>query len=306
MYTHLADPKGIESILRSKARKDVIYLLMFIGLIPLIVAPFFWSSIPYLWRSPPTIKSTSSGAIKSEFIKIKPNKTELLSLGNIEGSGGHTYHAYCWQRSKDIIVVLSYKAITLDAPELIVNRDRDLAKNADLKQLVKDSCRATKNELSRVGYVTTPLDSTIIFVAVSIFSILAILIIPASAAPMFVTSLFWHRCLITRSKETAFHDFQNRWGPKLKKMLFEGQYRQYGRSILMVSDEMIVLSGFGECWFIEKSAINRITTAVIPVLKFKLTYLRLKLYDDRVIWAQMSYRLVTELKSAGVKIDKNT
>jgi hypothetical protein len=89
-------------------------------------------------------------------------------------------------------------------------------------------------------------------------------------------------------------------------MLFEGQYRQYGRSILMVSDEMIVLSGFGECWFIEKSAINRITTAVIPVLKFKLTYLRLKLYDDRVIWAQMSYRLVTELKSAGVKIDKNT
>ena len=303
MYTHLADPNGIDSMLRAKARKDVIYLLMFIGLIPLFAAPFFWNSIPFLWKSPPTIKSTSTGAIKSEFIKITPNKTQLLSLGNIEGNGGHTYHAYCWQRSKDVVVILSYKAIPLDAPELIVDRDHDLEKNLDLKQLVKDRCRATKNELSRVGYITTPLDSTVVFVAVTIFSILAIFIIPATAAPMFVQSLFWRRCLVTRSKETAFHDFQNRWGPKLKKMFFEGHYWKYGRSIVIASDEMIVLSGFGECWFIEKSAINRITTAVIPVLKFKLTYLKLNLYDERVIWAQMNHRLVTELKSFGVKID---
>ena len=70
----------------------------------------------------------------------------------------------------------------------------------------------------------------------------------------------------------------------------------------MVSDEMIVLSGFGECWFIERSAIDRITTAFIPVLKFKLTYLKLNLYDERVIWAQMNYRLANELKSVGDRI----
>ncbi len=270
-------------------------------LLPLLVAPFYWNSIPFLWKAPPVVNPASIIGLTSEFIKLAPNETPLLRLGNIKGAGGHTYHAYCWQRSKDVIVVLSYRPIEKDPAELVIDRERKLENSADLKRLVTDNCRANKNNVSRVGYVTSPLDDTVVFVAITIFSIFAMFVIPAASASMFIETLFWRRCLVTRSKETAVYDFQNRWGPKLKKMFNEGQYRQYGRSILMMSDEMIVLSGFGECWFIEKSAIIGMTTAVIPILRFKLMYLKLDLYDDRVVWAQMNSRLVAELQLLGVE-----